>query len=357
MNIYSTIRVNVADGYDVSIGRGILEECGTVLAGLLKTRRIAVVTDSNVRRLYLNKVVSSLESAGFAVTSFAFEAGEKSKNIATLSDILEFFAQSGLTRKDCAIALGGGVVGDITGFAAGCYMRGIDYIQMPTTLLAAIDSSVGGKTAIDLGAGKNLAGLFIQPKAVLCDINCLSTLSPELIADGYAEAVKVSVLGDGELFAMFENGTAADRPEEVITHCVRYKAWVVEQDEKETGLRKLLNLGHTPAHSIEKLSDYNISHGRAVAMGLGIMARAAAARGDCSVDTARRIQTALENCGLPSVTGYSADGLARIAATDKKRTAGGVSVVLPRDIGDCFFEEVSLEDLGGLFAAGMERMV
>lgn len=357
MNIYSTVRVNVGAGYDVTIGHGILDRCGQTLAALLSTRRVAVVTDSNVKPLYLERVVTSLEASGFIVTAFAFEAGEQSKNISTLSDILEFFASSGLTRKDCAIALGGGVVGDITGFAAGCYMRGIDYIQMPTTLLAAIDSSVGGKTAIDLGAGKNLAGLFIQPKAVLCDVDCLSTLSSELIADGSAEAVKTGVLGDSELFSMFEKGTALSQPEEVISRCVRYKAWVVEQDEKETGLRKLLNFGHTPAHSIEKLSGYEISHGRAVAMGLGIMARAAAARGYCPAQTAHRIQTALENCGLPVTAHYTADEMARIASSDKKRTATGVSVVLPREIGDCFFEEISLEELSGLFAAGMERLV
>lgn len=356
MDIYNIVPVNVSDGYTVTIGRGILDECGTLVRDIIKTRRVAIVTDSNVKALYLDKVVSSLEAAGFVVTSFAFEAGEKSKNIGTFGGILEFFARSGLTRKDCAIALGGGVVGDITGFAAGCYMRGIDYIQMPTTLLAAIDSSVGGKTAIDLGVGKNLAGLFIQPKAVLCDVDCLSTLSPELIADGCAEAVKTGVLGDIELFAMFEKGTAMEQPEEVITRCVRYKAWVVSQDEKETGLRKLLNLGHTPAHSIEKLSEYNISHGRSVAMGLGIMTRAAAARGDCSAKTAQSIQTALENCSLPVTTDYSAEDMAQIAASDKKRTAKGVSVVLVRNIGDCFFEEVALDRLGELFASGMERL-
>ena len=356
MDIYNIIPVRVGDGYSVTIGRGLLESCGELVGELVKTRRIAIVTDSNVKALYLDRVVSSLESAGFTVASFAFEAGEKSKNIGTFGEILEFFARSGLTRRDCAIALGGGVVGDITGFAAGCYMRGIDYIQMPTTLLAAIDSSVGGKTAIDLGAGKNLAGLFIQPRAVLCDVNCLSTLSPELIADGCAEAVKTGILGDGELFAMFENGTAMERPEEVISRCVGYKASVVAQDEKETGLRKLLNLGHTPAHSIEKLSGYNISHGHAVAMGLGIMARASAARGDCSEQTARRIQTALTHCSLPDTTDFTAEDMAQIASSDKKRTAKGVSVVLVRGIGNCFFEEVTLDRLGGLFASGMERL-
>ncbi len=355
MDIYSTVRVNVGTGYDVTIGRGIIDCCGQLLSGLLDTRRVVVVTDSNVQPLYLERVVRSLEADGFTVTSYAFEAGELSKNIATLGGILEFFAQSGLTRKDCAIALGGGVVGDITGFAAGCYMRGIDYIQMPTTMLAAIDSSVGGKTAIDLETGKNLAGLFIQPKAVLCDVDCMSTLSPEIYSDGLAEAVKTGILSDPELFAMFERGEAADNPEIVIDRCVRYKAGVVEQDEKETGLRKMLNLGHTPAHAIEKLSDYHIPHGRAVAMGLGIMARASAKRGSCSAGCAARISRALAGCGLPDNTDYAPDDMAAVAASDKKRTAGGVSMVLIRDIGNCVFEEISLEHISGLFADGTEQ--
>jgi len=356
MNIYSTVHVSAGGGYDVTIGRGLLGNCGTILPSLLTTRRVAVVTDSNVQPLYLDTVISSLEASGFSVHSHVFEAGEKSKNIDTFGGILEFFARSGLTRKDCAIALGGGVVGDITGFAAGCYMRGIDYIQMPTTMLAAIDSSVGGKTAIDLGAGKNLAGLFLQPRAVLCDVDSLSTLPDEIYSDGLAEAVKVSILGDAELFSLFERSGSDNSPEIIIDHCVRYKAWVVEQDEKETGLRKLLNLGHTPAHAIEKLSDYEISHGRAVAMGLGIMARASAERGLCSTDCAARIQLALANCGLPAGAAYSPEDMAGIAAGDKKRTAGGVSVVLVREIGDCLFEEVALEDMAGLFADGMERV-
>lgn len=357
MDIYSTVRVNVGEGYDVTIGRGILDGCGGLLASLLTTRRVAVVTDSNVQPLYLDRVCASLKAEGFTVTSFAFEAGEQSKNISTLGRILEFFACSGLTRKDCAIALGGGVVGDITGFAAGCYMRGIDYVQMPTTMLAAIDSSVGGKTAIDLEAGKNLAGLFIQPKAVLCDTDCLATLPPEIYSDGLAEAVKVGILGDEELFAMFESGDAYHNPQPVIRHCVQYKASVVEQDEKETGLRKMLNLGHTPAHAIEKLSGYSIPHGRAVAMGLGIMARASAARGYCTKDCAARIEKALTECRLPSDTDYSADDMAVVAASDKKRTAGGVSVVVIRGIGSCIFEEISLENISGFFADGTERRV
>ncbi len=355
MNIYSTVRVNVGEGYDVTIGQGIVDNCGQLLSSLLSTRRVAIVTDSNVQPLYLDRVRASLEASEFVVTAFCFEAGEQSKNINTFGKILEFFACSGLTRKDCAIALGGGVVGDMTGFAAGCYMRGIDYIQMPTTMLAAIDSSVGGKTAIDLEAGKNLAGLFIQPKAVLCDTECLKTLSPEIYSDGLAEAVKTAVLGNAELFAMFETGTALDNPQAVIDCCVRYKANVVEQDEKETGLRKLLNLGHTPAHAIEKLSGYSVPHGRAVAMGLGMMARASAVRGYCSFECARRIENALKNCGLPISMEYGADEMAVVAASDKKRTAGGVSVVLIRDIGDCFFEEISLENMSGLFADGMEK--
>jgi len=353
MNIYSTVRVNVGEGYDVTIGQGIVDNCGQLLSSLLTTRRVAIVTDSNVQPLYLDRARASLEADGFTVTSFSFEAGEQSKNIDTFGKILEFFACSGLTRKDCAIALGGGVVGDMTGFAAGCYMRGIDYIQIPTTILAAVDSSVGGKTAIDLDAGKNLAGLFMQPKAVLCDTECFDTLPPEIHSDGLAEAVKTAILGDTELFAMFENGMALDNPQSVIDSCVRYKASIVEQDEKENGLRKLLNLGHTPAHAIEKLSGYSVPHGRAVAIGLGIMARASAARGYCSCECARRIEKALKKCGLPISTAYRAEEMAVVAASDKKRTAGGVSVVLIRDIGDCFFEEISLENMSGLFADGM----
>ncbi|MCI9579655.1 MAG: 3-dehydroquinate synthase, partial [Oscillibacter sp.] len=186
---YKEIRVNTVPAYTAAIGPGLLKDCGRLLREVIPPCHMAVVTDSVVGPLYLETVTESLKTAGYAVSAYEFPAGEESKNVSTLSDILEFLAKERLTRSDCLIALGGGVAGDMAGFAAAVYLRGVRYVQMPTTLLSAVDSSVGGKTAIDLKAGKNLAGAFLQPSAVLCDTNCLGTLPPEVFADGAAEAV------------------------------------------------------------------------------------------------------------------------------------------------------------------------
>ena len=262
-----TIPVRVRPPYDVRIGSGLLGRCGDYLAALLGQRRIAVLADDTVASLYLDTVTAALEDAGFAVCSHIFPSGEGRKNLSTLTELLEFLASEHLTRTDCVAALGGGVTGDMAGFAAAVYLRGIRYVQLPTTLLAAVDSSVGGKTAVDLTAGKNLAGAFCQPAAVICDTDCLKTLPPDVFADGAAEAVKTGVLSDEALFALFEDGTLTADPGEVIARCVAYKAGVVERDEKEQGERKLLNLGHTVGHAIEKCSGYVIPHGHAVAAG------------------------------------------------------------------------------------------
>ena len=270
-----TIPVRVRPPYDVRIGSGLLGRCGDYLAALLGQRRIAVLADDTVASLYLDTVTAALEDAGFAVCSHIFPSGEGRKNLSTLTELLEFLASEHLTRTDCVAALGGGVTGDMAGFAAAVYLRGIRYVQLPTTLLAAVDSSVGGKTAVDLTAGKNLAGAFCQPAAVICDTDCLKTLPPDVFADGAAEAVKTGVLSDEALFALFEDGTLTADPGEVIARCVAYKAGVVERDEKEQGERKLLNLGHTVGHAIEKCSGYVIPHGHAVAAGLAVIARAA----------------------------------------------------------------------------------
>ena len=196
-----SVRINTKESYDVLIGPGLLEQSGELLKPLLGPCRIAVVTDTNVERLYLKRALDSLRRAGFSACAYVFPAGEQSKNLATLGELLEFLASQQLTRSDCVAALGGGVTGDLAGFAAGCYLRGIRYLQLPTTLLAAVDSSVGGKTAVNLSAGKNLAGLFQQPVTVLCDTDCLDTLAPDLLADGVAEAIKTGVLaGEGLVF-------------------------------------------------------------------------------------------------------------------------------------------------------------
>jgi len=351
----SIVHINAGKGYDVTVGYGILDNCGKILSDAVNSRRAAVVTDSNVGPLYLNRVVNSLEKNGFSVCSFSFEAGETSKNMTTLAQILEFFAEQQLTRQDFVIALGGGVVGDMTGFAAGCYLRGIKFVQMPTSLLAAVDSSVGGKTAVDLLAGKNLAGLFIQPEAVLLDIECLDTLTPHFFADGMAEAIKTAILCSEDMFALFENGDVKENIQSIITECIKYKGHVVEVDEFESGLRQLLNLGHTVGHAVEKCSGYSLSHGHAVAVGTAIICRAAERLSQCEKGLAERVESILIKCGLPVETEYSAEQLAGAALVDKKRRGDYITLVIPKSVGECVLHKAKISELENIIAAGLER--
>lgn len=349
-----TIPVSAAPAYEVSIGPGLLQTCGQRLKPLLGDCRVAVITDTTVAPLYLETVLQSLEQAGFATCSHVFPAGEGHKTLATLSNILEFLASEHLTRTDCVAALGGGVTGDMAGFAAAVYLRGIRCVQLPTTLLAAVDSSVGGKTAVDLTAGKNLAGAFSQPAAVLCDTDCLKTLPADVFADGAAEAIKTGVLCDESLFALFEDGTLTADPGEVIARCIAYKAGVVERDEKEQGERKLLNLGHTVGHAIEKCSGFTIPHGHAVAAGLAIMARSAETLGWTEEPLAERIAACLAKNDLPTGTDYPAEALAQAALSDKKRAGDTITVVVPRRLGACELKKLPVSELLGLIAAGLE---
>ena len=354
MSSIRTIQVHTSPAYPVVIGGGLLARCGQQLRELLGACHVAVIADSTVAPLYLETVTGSLRAAGFAVSSFVFPAGEGSKNLSTLSDILEFLAREHLTRTDCVAALGGGVTGDMAGFAAACYLRGIRYVQLPTTLLSAVDSSVGGKTAIDLKAGKNLAGAFLQPAAVLCDMDCLRSLPAAVFADGAAEAIKTGVLDDESLFALFEDGTLTAAPEEVIARCVQYTAGVVERDEKEQNERRLLNLGHTVAHAIEKCSGYAIPHGHAVAAGLAIIARSAEALGWTEEPIAGRISACLAKNGLPTGTDYTAEALAEAALADKKRSGGDITLVIPKRIGACELKKVPVTELLPIIRAGLE---
>lgn len=351
-----TVPINAQKGYNVYLDAGLIKQCGTLLAHDVGPCHVAVITDSNVKPLYLSAVCEVLESAGFAVCSYAFEAGEQSKTMRTLSDILEFLAQNQLTRSDCVVALGGGVTGDIAGFAAGCYLRGIRFVQLPTTLLAAVDSSVGGKTAVDLKAGKNLAGLFLQPAAVLCDTDLLDTLPPDVFADGAAEAIKTGVLSGETLFSLFESSDIRTCLSEVIAQCVAFKGKVVEADEFDTGLRQTLNLGHTVGHAIELCSDYTVSHGHAVAAGMAIIARASERLGFCEEPCAVRMEAVLSRYGLPIATPYSAQELAAAAMADKKRSGGTISLVIPRRIGKCDLMKVPVSELEAIFAVGMGEM-
>ncbi|MBQ9348007.1 MAG: 3-dehydroquinate synthase [Oscillibacter sp.] len=365
------------------IGPGLLFSCGEILREVLPSRRAAVVTDSTVGPLYLDRVRQSMERAGFSVCTCTFPAGEEHKNLETLGDILDALGSARLTRADALLALGGGVVGDMAGFAAAVYLRGIRYVQLPTTLLSAVDSSVGGKTAVDLRAGKNLAGAFLQPAAVLCDTDCLSTLPPDTLADGAAEAVKTGVLEGEDLFSRLErgnllaqetrteNGTSAERENlqengaqlkqgalspdvpELIARCVAYKAGVVERDEREQNERRLLNLGHTVGHAIEKCSHYEIPHGHAVAAGLGVIARASAALGWSDAGTAARIVRCLERYGLPAGTDFPAEDLAEAALSDKKRAGDAFTLAVPEKIGRCVLRTIPVTDLPSVIRAGL----
>ncbi len=345
-----TVSVTASKSYDVLIGAGLLPRLGEYLGQVTKAKKIAIVSDSHVWPLYGEAAKKAL--AGYETLSFVFPAGEESKSGTTYLQLLNFLAENRLTRSDCLVALGGGVVGDLTGFAAATYLRGVDFIQVPTTVLAAVDSSVGGKTAIDLEAGKNLAGAFYQPSLVLCDLDTLNTLPPEIFREGCAEIIKYGVLYDEALFAhLEEKGLRFDR-EAVIARCVELKRDVVAQDEFDTGARQRLNLGHTLGHGVEACSHYRISHGSAVAIGMAMISRAAARLGHCSQDCRDRLLNLLGKFGLPVMTEYSANALYNCALSDKKRSGGSVNLIIPEKIGFCSIVSTPVEQLEAIIEMG-----
>lgn len=348
-----TITVNASRCYEVQIGPRLLPSLGEKVKGVCKASKVCIVSDSNVFPLHGKTAVNSLTAAGLEVIHFVFPAGEESKNGSVYLELLNFLAENQITRTDCLIALGGGVVGDLTGFAAATFLRGIPFIQVPTTLLAAVDSSVGGKTAIDLPAGKNLCGAFYQPSLVLCDTDTLNTLPREIFLDGCAEVIKYGILYDREFFSyLAQIGPDFDR-EQVIARCVELKRNVVMEDEFDTGARMKLNLGHTIGHGIEAQSNFSISHGKAVATGMAIVARAAAAMGTCSVETKEQIIAAIELFGLPTKTDYCADALLTSALSDKKRAGGTVNLIIPAAIGDCLIVPTPVSELKSFIEAGL----
>lgn len=347
------IKIAVSPAYPVFIGSGLLRRCGETAAALPGCRSAAVVTDTAVGPLYLPGVESSLRRTGLSVYSCVYPAGEAAKTLPNLSRILEFLAEHRLTRTDCVLALGGGVCGDMAGFAAGCYLRGISFIQLPTTLLAAVDSSVGGKTAVDLPQGKNLAGLFHQPAAVLCDTDCLQTLPEAELACGAAEAVKTGVLAGEGLFSLLENGFPPDWTE-IIARCVACKGRIVESDPEDRGLRRTLNLGHTMGHAVERCGNFSVPHGQAVSAGLACAARAAEKLGWTEEPCAARIVSALTRCRLPVFPPFSAKELAAAALNDKKRSGDSLTLAIPVRIGKCVLKTIPVAGLEDFFSAGME---
>ena len=349
----NTVHVNASRSYDVLIGSGLLASLGSHAASMKKVKKACIVSESNVWPLYGEKAKSSLRGAGLDTIEFIFRAGEEQKNAATYLSLLNFLAENQLTRTDLIVALGGGVVGDLAGFAAATYLRGIPFIQVPTTLLAAVDSSVGGKTAIDLPSGKNLVGAFYQPALVLCDTDCLNTLPEEIFRDGCAEVIKYGVLYDPSLFAhLAEKGLDFDR-DSVITRCVELKRDVVAEDEFDTGARMRLNLGHTIGHGVESCSNFSISHGKAVAIGMAIVSRAAAKERICSEETCRKLLDILKIFSLPDSCGFSAEALYTRALSDKKRSGGSVNLIIPERIGFCRIVPTPVNEIQTFIEAGL----
>jgi 3-dehydroquinate synthase len=350
-----TITINTSKTYDILIGTELLEEAGSVIRKTVGGQTAAIITDDNVAALYAKRLADSLEKNGYRVIQYMFPHGEASKNTETFLSLLNFFADEKLSRTDVVIALGGGVTGDLAGFAAACYMRGIRFVQIPTTLLAMVDSSVGGKTAINLTAGKNLAGAFYQPDAVICDASLLSTLKSEVFRDGCAEIIKYGVLADRKLFESLKM-PVNEQLENIIARSVEIKRDIVTEDEYEQGKRKLLNFGHTIGHAIELLSGYEISHGQAVAIGMAIETRMAVSMGVCKTDCLRNILDMLRLYGLPENTSYRAEELANACLSDKKRDGGSITIVIPAEIGKCVLKKIPVDELESVIRLGLEEL-
>lgn len=346
------IKVTASKNYTVTIGEGLLKNLGEYAATVVPVGRAMIVTDDTVASLYGDAAEKSLEAAGFATDTFVIPHGERSKNAANYVALLNYAASKRFSRSDVIVALGGGVPGDLAGFAAATLLRGVHFIQVPTTLLAAVDSSVGGKTAIDLDAGKNLAGAFYQPDAVVCDTKTLDTLPREIFVDGMAEVIKYGAIRDAGLLDMLScDGCDIGK---VIARCVQIKADVVSADEYDTGIRQILNFGHTVAHGIEAASRYEISHGSAVAIGICVFSRAAVKSGMCDASVADELIGIIKKYNLPTVCPFDTETIYDSALSDKKNVGGSITLVIPEKRGYCGLHKFTHERLREIIALGLE---
>lgn len=348
-----TVHVNASNEYDVLIGSGLLEQSGELIRNIIKAKKLCIVTDDTVDTLYAKNAFSSLTKAGFEVIKFVFPHGEQSKSAETYLSLMGFLAKNRITRTDALVALGGGVVGDLTGFAAATFNRGMDFVQIPTTLLAAVDSSVGGKTAIDIPEGKNLVGAFHQPKLVIMDTDTLRTLPEDIYRDGCAEVIKYGVICDSELFDKLTNKHVKEAEEEVICRCVEIKRDIVNEDEFDKGARTLLNLGHTVGHAVETCSDFAVSHGSAVAIGMKIVAKASIKYGICDRACLEAIENILTTYGFTLDIPYTAEELTEVALSDKKRDGDSITLIVPEEIGRCVCRKTKTTDLLAFIKAGL----
>ncbi|WP_094234544.1 3-dehydroquinate synthase [Mogibacterium pumilum] len=326
-----------------------LSQLGELIYEYQKQGAVLVITDTNVAPLYLDNAISSIEARGFDCEGYVIPAGEDSKSFETYSKIIEFASQISLTRADGIVALGGGMVGDIAGFVAATYMRGINFYQVPTTLLAAVDSSVGGKSAINTHAGKNLVGAFHKAKFVLQDASLLGSENDYVRLDGYAEVIKTACISrSDELFKKLESGKY--NIQEIIDECIAVKTYYVENDENDSGIRHILNYGHTLAHALEKLNNYEIGHGHAVAKGIAFAASLSYDLGWCDIDCRDRIHALLEKFGYDLSFKFSPRDIANAMASDKKRSGDSIKFIINRGIGHAEIKLISLSKLGEFLA-------
>lgn len=335
-----SVMASGGDDYAVLIGEGLLDQLGPLVNGLGRWTSVALVSDEVVGPLHAERAAASLESAGLRVAHCTMPAGEAHKTLDTVSGLYAQFLAAGLDRSGLVLALGGGVVGDVAGFAAATFMRGLPLIQVPTTLLAMVDSSVGGKTGVDLPTGKNLVGAFKQPALVVIDPAVMATLPAPEFRAGLAEVVKAGIISSPQLFDRLEDGRT-ELPW-IIHEAVAVKVAVVEADPYEQGRRAVLNLGHTFAHAFEVLSDYGLRHGEAVAMGVAAATRLAVDLGHCSSPVAQRILGLLDHLGLPTeVPDHDPEAVWAAMTSDKKKRGKRLRFVLPLDIGQVdLFDEV-----------------
>ncbi|MDO4436748.1 MAG: 3-dehydroquinate synthase [Coriobacteriaceae bacterium] len=357
-----SIDINTPQPYRVLVGTFLLEQIGELTRGVCESAsRALIISDSNVAPLYAAPVSESLKSAGFATSIATFEAGENQKNMRTYGELLDRCADEQLTRSDVIIALGGGVVGDMAGFVAATYMRGIPFIQVPTTLLAMVDSSVGGKTAVDLESGKNLAGAFWQPRLVVADIGCLGTLSDEQFADGCGEVIKHAMIADADLFDELERTpltlelvkTDLARAAWLIARNIDIKRAVVVEDERESGLRKLLNFGHTIGHGVEAAANYALGHGTCVGIGMVAIASASVTAGVCDEGVPERLARLLHAHGLELACDAADDDVYESALHDKKRAGDHIDLVVPRVIGAASLAPTPLDEFRRILEVGL----
>ncbi len=341
-----TVSIPVSRPYDVIIERDSLRQAGRLIRSVCpKARKACIVTDDNVSPLYEQRLAITLGNAGFHVESIIIPHGEKHKTVEVWHRVLEELCTARMTRTDVLITLGGGVTGDLGGFAAATYQRGIDYVQIPTTLLAMVDSSVGGKTAVDLAGGKNQVGAFWQPRAVICDPDTLDTLPQEEFRCGCAEIIKYAMIGSPDLFASLQHLPVQRQTEQVITACVEMKRDFVLEDEFDRGLRMKLNFGHTFGHACEVCSRFSILHGQGVAMGMAIMARSACEQGILPEKDRDALISLISQYGLPTDAYWVADELAGACLADKKATGDSIRIVVPERIGSCRIDTIPTGDL------------